>query len=74
MSLWAIPFGLDCRDCGGDVEELNRGQVIGRAEVRIIVRCTSCRREFVVEVLVHPMTGGKPARPGGDSVTHARST
>lgn len=70
---WAIPFGLDCRDCGGAVEEINRGQIIGRAEVRVVVKCTCCEREYVVEVLVHPMGGLKPPRLGGATVAHARS-
>ncbi len=65
---WQVPFMLDCRECGGEVEEINRSPVIAGSEVRVIVRCTKCPREYVVEVMVHPVNGTKPPRPGGDSV------
>ena len=55
-SLWTIPFALDCRDCGGAVEEVNRSPVIAGREVRVVVRCMSCEREYVVEVVVSPVS------------------
>jgi hypothetical protein len=64
VSGWAIPFTLDCRHCGGEVEEINRSPVIAGAEVRVVVRCGSCQREYVVEVVVSPVS----SRPNGPKV------
>ena len=71
-SPWTIPFALDCRDCGGAVEEVNRSPVIAGREVRVVVRCMSCEREWVVEVVVSPVSKhAKHARREGAALNGA---
>ena len=46
----AYSFEVTCWACGGTVEQVNAGAVIGGGETKAIVRCTECGREWGVHV------------------------
>lgn len=58
---------LTCPRCGGDVEPVTEGLPFAGTEVSAICRCTECRKEFQVHVMLRPVAAHNAVVCGTDS-------